>query len=396
MEGNGSTPTNQQRNEDMTSAKGSTIKGPALFTAQGWGKEGWSNLREFATSAAARGYKGLQVHLWGNDPIDLELAAASKGYCDEQQGVATGAGCPIVELANHVEGQLVRCSPPYRPLFRGFAPEHIRRNWVAVQEWARMRMKLSASAARNFGFDRLAAFPGTSIFHTVYPWAQRPKGLREAAFHALADAWNPVFDHGDKLGVRYCFELHPVEDLMDGSAFNRFKKYIGSRGSAKILLDLSHRVLAAASQANMEEFIRNHLDDILMFHVKDGELIPTAESDAYGSYLDWSERPGRFRSTGDGQIDYQRIFNLLGRELCLALWGTVEWEDCAGKGWEQGVSEGAQYTTAWINQTEPPKQTAPSGPAEVFDDFAATEVDADLLAEILGIPVDQVKTDEPQ
>ncbi|OGJ72152.1 hypothetical protein A2424_05950 [Candidatus Peribacteria bacterium RIFOXYC1_FULL_54_13] len=373
-----------------------TLRGPSLFIAQGWGKKGWSNLKECAQSAAALGYKGLQATLWTGGAIDTKLAAESKTYCDEQQGIATGEGCPIVELANHVEGQLMRCGTAYRPQFRAFAPEEMGDDWNAISQWAAYRMKLSASAARNFGFDRLAAFPGTSIFHTMYEWPQRPKGLVTAAFNALAAAWRPVFEHGDEVGVAYAFELHPMEDLMDGSTFNRFKRHTGNRKSAKILLDLSHRKVAACPQDAMEQFIRNHAEDIAMFHVKDGEFIATAESDAYGSFLPWSERPGCFRSTGDGQIDYQRIFDLLGRELKLGLWATVEWEDCRGKGWTQGTREAVHFVNAWLNQTPPPAKTMPEASGETFDDFVGGgEANPVLLAEILGISVDQVNTEEP-
>jgi sugar phosphate isomerase/epimerase len=372
-----------------------SVKGIALFIAQGWGKPGWETLEQCAKSAAGLGYDGLQVPLWNDGPIDVELAATSTDYCQEQQGIATEAGCPIVELANHVEGQLVRCGAAYQPLFRGFAPKEIRGNWNEVTAWAQNRLKLSAKTTRNFGFDRVATFPGTSIFHTGYEWPQRPKGLVNAAFNALANAWRPVFETGDEVGVQFAFELHPMEELMDGSTFNRFKDHIGDRKSAKILADLSHRVLAGATQENMEAFIRNHADDIIMWHVKDGEFIPTGESDAYGSYLPWQNRPGAFRSTGDGQIDHQRIFDLVGRELKLPVWATVEWE-CKTKGWSQGVREAVEFCRAWLNQTQIPERTAAEVTNEVFDDFVGGGgIDLELISEILGIPVSEVDTSEP-
>ncbi|KKW38810.1 MAG: Inosose isomerase [Candidatus Peribacteria bacterium GW2011_GWB1_54_5] len=109
------------QNEEEVMSQTTTLRGPSLFIAQGWGKKGWSNLKECAQSAAALGYKGLQATLWTGGAIDTKLAAESKTYCDEQQGIATGEGCPIVELANHVEGQLMRCGTAYRPQFHANA-----------------------------------------------------------------------------------------------------------------------------------------------------------------------------------------------------------------------------------------------------------------------------------
>lgn len=370
------------------------LKGPSIFIAQGLGKEGWKNLRECAATAASLGYKGLQVPLWNGGPIDLAKAAKSKDYCDEQQGIATEAGCPIVELANHCDTQLVRCTTPYGRLHRWPAPAHIE-GVRALGEWAQQRAKMSATAARNFGLDRFAAFSGSSMFHLVYPWPQRPAGLVEAAFNALADAWMPVFEHADELGVDVCFELHPGEDLMDGSTFSRFLPYVNEHPRCKILLDLSHMALAGMRNDNMLDFIRNHQDRIGMFHVKDGEFNPNADGGVYGGYNNWADRPGRFRSLGDGQIDYSSVFGLL-KQLDLDLWATLEWECCV-KGWKQGSREGAQYIQAWIDGTQQPARTEAEEHSDgAFDDFAKANVDTKLLAWILGIPESEVNTEAPE
>lgn len=252
-----------------------SVKGPAVFLAQGYGKANWKTLKECATTAASLDYKGLQAHLWNGGPVDLELAAGSKAYCEDLQAIASGAGCPIVELANHCDWQLVRCAPAYLKLHQWPAPEHLHGNATALAEWASTRAKMSVAAARNFGFDRVGGFSGTSIFHLVYPWPQRPKGLVEAAFRALAKAWLPIFDYAEKLGVDVCFELHPGEDLMDGDTFNQFLSYIKHHSRCNILLDLSHMVLGGMTNRHMLGFISTNKDRIRMFHVKDGEFIPT-------------------------------------------------------------------------------------------------------------------------
>lgn len=373
-------------------AQASQLKGPAVFLAQGFGKKNWTSLAECAATAASLGYKGLQAHLWNGGPIDLELAAGSEAYCDGKQAEATKAGCPIVELANHCDWQLVRCAPCYLKLHQWPAPKHLHGNHVALSEWGANRAKLSVAAAHNFGFKKVGGFSGTSIFHLVYPWPQRPAGLVAAAFNALAAAWLPIFDYADKLGVDVCFELHPGEDLMDGNTFNMFLRYIKNHPRCNILLDLSHKVLAGMTNRHMLGFINTNAARIKMFHVKDGEFNPTDGGGVYDGYQDWGKRAGRFRSTGDGQIDYASVFTLL-QSLGLDLWATLEWEDCAGKGWAQGVREGAQYIKAWMDGTNPPARTEPEKTDDgAFDDFAKSTVDTELIAEIIGIPVSQVNT----
>ena len=41
-----------------------------------------------------------------------------------------------------------------------------------------------------------------------------------------------------------------------------------------------------------------------MFHVKDAEFLPTGRQGVYRGYQAWVERAGRFRSLGDGQVDF--------------------------------------------------------------------------------------------
>lgn len=375
----------------MTTSQKSDIRGPSIFLAQGLGKPGWKTLKECATSAAALGYRGMQVPLWEGGPIDTDRAAESKDYCDEQQGIATAAGCPIVEVANHVEGQLVFTGAVYQPLFRGFAPGNLQKaNWSEVAQWATARMQSSVKAASNFGFDRVAAFPGTAIFHTMYEWPQRPAGLVNAAFNALAVAWQPVFDTADDEGVDVAFEIHPMEEISCAETFFRFKQHAVDYGRATVLLDLSHQVLAGMQQEHLEDFVRQLKEWIRMFHVKDAEFHPSGKSAAYGGYLPWTERPGRFRSTGDGQIDYLRILNLLKGLGIQGLWATVEWE-CAFKGWSQGAAEASTCVQAWLDGKEAPATAEPVASDETFDDFVGGgDVDRQLIGSILGIPASDV------
>lgn len=369
----------------------SSIKGPAIFLAQGWGKPGWKTLSECAKTAASLGYKGMQAPLWTGSGIDVEKAAGSQSYCEDLQAEVTAAGCPIVELANHCETQLVRCAPVYLELHQWPVPPALHGNHTAIQEWARIRARQSILAAKNFGFNRVAAFSGTGMFHLMYPWPQRPAGLVEAGFNALADAWRPIFDFGGEHGVDVCFELHPGEDLMDGNTFNQFLGYVDNHPKCNILLDLSHSVLSGMGLRQMLGFIVANKERIKMFHVKDAEFNPTEGGGVYDGYRSWKDRAGRFRSLGDGQIDYSAVIAMLDH-LGLDLWAVLEWE-CCFKGWNQGVEEGAKFIEAWINGTTPPTKADVIPHNEgAFDDFAAGKIDKGVISRLIGVKESEVNT----
>ena len=112
---------------------------------------------------------------------------------------------------------------------------------------------------------------------------------------------------------------------------------------------------------------------IKMFHVKDAEFRPSGKSGVYGGYQDWIDRPGRFRSLGDGQVDFKQIFSKLA-QYNYDGWAVLEWECCI-KSPEQGAKEGAIFIQNQI--IEVTKKT--------FDDFAGTGADEATNRNILGI-----------
>lgn len=368
-----------------------------MFLAQGFGKPGWTTLEECAKSAAANGFTGMQVPLWIKELIDLDQAAVSTDYCQERLGRAKEAGCPIVEVANHCETQLVCCSPAYVDLHKWVVPKELKDKCAAeICAWAQNRAMKSVAAAANLDLTSVAAFSGTTMFPYVYPWPQRPKGMREAAFNHLAACWLPVFNLAAEKGVDVCFELHPGEDLMDGDTFEYFLKFIGNHPRCCQILDLSHFALQGMTNVDFIAFIHDWKDRIKMWHVKDGEFVPDGNGGVYGGYNDWTKRRGRFRSLGDGMIDYRLIFQILGVELGMKLIACLEWE-CCFKRWSQGIREGVAYINAWINGTPEPEATEPEAHTEgAFDDFASGAVDTALIAKVLGIPEAQVSTSMPK
>ncbi len=108
---------------------------------------------------------------------------------------------------------------------------------------------------------------------------------------------------------------------------------------------------------------------IRMFHVKDAELNPTGRQGVYSDYQNWVDRAGRFRSLGDGQVDFKSIFSKL--SACdFDGWAVVEWECCL-----KHPEDGAQFVSDHIIRVT----------ERAFDDFAGGGTDEAANRRMLGI-----------
>ena len=348
-----------------------TIKGPAIFLAQFMGDEApFNTLDGITTWAASLGYKGVQIPSWDGRCIDLQKAAESKTYCDELKGMLAAKGLQITELSSHLQGQLVAVNPAYDLGFDSFAPDSVKGNPKARTEWAIQQLKYAAQASKNLGLTAHATFSGSLMWHTVYPWPQRPAGLVEQGFKELGRRWLPILNAFDQAGVDLCYEIHPGEDLHDGITFEMFLDEVKGHKRANLLYDPSHFVLQAL---DYKQYIDFYHERIKMFHVKDAEFNPTGKQGVYGGFQSWINRAGRFRSLGDGQVDFKSIFSKL-TQYGYDGWAVLEWECCI-KDPVQGATEGAPFIASHIiKATE-----------KVFDDFAGTGADEEFNKKILGL-----------
>ena len=348
-----------------------TIKGPALFLAQFAGDAApfhdWKSITRWAADC---GYVGVQVPSWDARLFDLTRAASSKDYCDVFRGEAAENGIAVTELSTHLQGQLVAVHPAYDEAFDGFAAPKVRGNPKARQEWAVEQVKMALTASRNLGITAHATFSGALAWPYVYPWPQRPAGLVEAAFDELAQRWRPILDHAEEMGVDVCYEIHPGEDLHDGVTYEMFLERVGNHARAKMLYDPSHYVLQALDYLDNLDIYH---DRIGMFHVKDAEFNPTGRQGVYGGYQPWVNRAGRFRSLGDGHVDFAAIFSRL-TQYDFDGWAVVEWE-CAMKHPEDGAREGAAFVRDHIIRVT----------ERAFDDFAGSGADDAANRRMLGI-----------
>ncbi len=348
-----------------------TIKGPALFLAQFAGDAAPFNALDAITRwAAGLGYKGVQIPSWDSRLFDLDRAATSQTYCDEVTGIAAENGVAITELSTHLQGQLVAVHPAYDSQFDGFAAPAVRGKPRRGRVWAADQVKKALTASRNLGLDAQASFSGALAWPYLYPWPQRPAGLVEEAFDELARRWLPILNHAEACGVDLCFEIHPGEDLHDGISFEMFLDRTASHPRAKMLYDPSHYVL---QHLDYLEHIDIYHERIAMFHVKDAELNPTGRQGVYGGFQSWVNRAGRFRSLGDGQVDFSAIFSKL-TQYGFAGWAVVEWECCL-KHPEDGAREGAEFVAAHIIRVT----------EKAFDDFAGAGTDRAANRRMLGL-----------
>jgi len=348
-----------------------TIKGPGIFLAQ-FASEAppFNNLHSICLWAEALGYKGIQIPTLDTKFIDLQKAAESKTYADEINAIVNNCGLQITELSTHMQGQMVAVNPAFDVLWDGFAPAAVRNNNAARTAWAQQQLKYAARASQNLGLQAHATFSGSLLWHLFHPWPQRPAGLVEEGFKELGKRWLPILNYFDECGVDVCYEIHPGEDLFDGVTYEMFLKEVNNHPRACLLYDPSHFVL---QQLDYIQYIDFYHERIKAFHVKDAEFNKTGKQGTFGGYQSWANRAGRYRSPGDGQVDFKTIFSKLA-QYDYTGWAVMEWECCI-KHPEDGAREGAPFIQQHIIRVT----------ERAFDDFAASGTDEKATRKILGL-----------
>ena len=334
-----------------------TIKGPGIFLAQFIGTEApFNTLDGLAEWAAGLGFKALQLPCNHPGIFNLEQAAASQTYCDDIAGRLAEHGLVISELSTHLEGQLVAVNPVYDNAFDAFAPAAVRGNPAARQRWAVESVKQAAQASARLGLKAHATFSGALAWPFFYPWPPHNAALLDEAFDELAHRWQPILDCFDEHGVDLCYEIHPGEDLHDGVTFERFLEKVDNHPRCHMLYDPSHLHLQNIDYLAWLDIYHSR---IRAFHVKDAEFERNGRSGVYGGYQNWLDRAGRFRSLGDGDIDFKKIFSKLS-QYDFDGWAVMEWECCL-KDAQTGAREGSEFIQRHIIPVS----------ARAFDDFAA-------------------------
>jgi sugar phosphate isomerase/epimerase len=330
--------------------------------------EPYNSLEGLAPWFAGLGYRGVQIPAWDRRVIDLDQAAESRSYCDDYRGRLAAQGLAVTELAGYLQGQVLAVHPAYEAGFAAFHPPGL--TGKARTQWAAGELQKCILASAHMGLRNIPVLSGGFAWHLAYPWPQRPAGLIEEAFKELANRWRPLLDMAHDHGCVLGYELHPGSDLFDGATFEMFLERTQAHPAACINYDPSHLLL---QQLDYLGFIAEFGSRISGFHVKDAEFRPNARVGVYGGYQSWSRRAGRFRSLGDGQVDFRRVFTLLA-EAGYDGWAVMEWECCV-KSPEQGAAEGAPFIARHIIETT----------KVAFDDFAGGASDRAQNRRMLGL-----------
>ena len=345
------------------------IQGPAIFLAQFLRDvPPYDSFDSITRWVAGLGYKGVQLPSWDRRIMDLDVAASSQAYCDDLKGRLAEVGLQPTEIGGYLQGQVLAMHPAYAAGFEAFHPPGL--EGAGRTEWAAGELKKCVQASARLGLRNIPALSGGFAWHLAYPWPQRPPGLIEEAFAELARRWRPLLDLAQDNGCVFGYELHPGSDLYDGATFELFLEHTGQHPAAGINYDPSHFLL---QQLDYLQFIQIYGKRIAGFHVKDAEFRPSGRVGVYGGYQPWAGRAGRFRSLGDGQVDFRRVFTLL-TEAGYDGWAVMEWECCV-KSPEQGAAEGAEFIRRHLIEST---QIA-------FDDFAGGTASRTTNRRMLGL-----------
>ena len=304
------------------------MQGPGLFVAQFAGPAPpFDSLAGLAGWAKSLGFLALQVPLHDSRLIDLPLVAESRDAAQAMLGAMEGLS--LSELAAQRLGFQLARHPAYA--LADVAPDGADPSAHAAE-----RLLLAARACANLGVTRIAAFSGALAWPYAHPWPLREATLIEEAFGELGRRWRPVLDAFDAAGVDVCFEPHPGCDVHDGVTFERFLAATGNHPRCRILYDPSHMILQGMDPV---AFIDAYGPLIRAFHVKDAEFRRSGRSGAFGGFQNWLDRPGRYRTPGDGDVPWPAVFAALTRAGYQG-WAVLEWEDPLKRA-EDGARQGA-------------------------------------------------------
>ena len=314
-----------------------TLKGPGLFLAQFAGDAApFDTLDGICRWAAGLGYKGVQIPTWDRRLFDLARAAESQTYCDEVVGTAAAHGLALTELSTHLQGQLVAVNPAYDAAFDAFAPEAVRgRSRRAPGLGGRPGeaggARVAPARARGQRVLHGGAAVALRLSLAAAPGRARRDGLRRTRA--------PLAPHPRRLRRE---RLRPRVRAPSGRGRvrRRHVRAVPRRGgrapALAINYDPSHFLLQGLDYLS---FIDIYHERIRAFHAKDAEFNPTGRQGFYSGFRPWLDRAARFRSLGDGQVDFGGVFSKLAQHG-YASWAVLEWECCL-KHPEDGAREGA-------------------------------------------------------
>jgi sugar phosphate isomerase/epimerase len=307
------------------------IRPVTLFTGQ------WADLplKELAPLAKKMGFDGLELACWG-DHFDVNAAAESKKYCQEQWKILTVNGLTAFSVSNHLVGQAVcdlideRHKAILSPEIWGDGdPEGVRQR-------AAENLKKSAKACRNFIDSKphpdvdfpavVNGFSGSSIWHACYAFPPISQAFLQKGFEDFARRFTPILDVFDAVDVNFALEVHPTEIAFDIGSALRALDAVKNHRRFGFNYDPSH---LGYQGVDYVKFIREFKDRIYHCHMKDAWWgHGSGEVGVFGGHTDFGDarRYWDFRSIGHGDVRFEDIIvalNDIGYNGPLS----IEWED---------------------------------------------------------------------
>ena len=165
-----------------------------------------------------------------------------------------------------------------------------------------------AKASANLGLTAHATFSGALAWPYIYSWPQRPAGLIERPSTSWPSAGGRSSTPSTRPASTSATRSTPARTCTTASPTRCSSSASSNHPRACLLYDPSHFVL---QQLDYLDYIDIYHERIRIFHVKDAEFNPTGRQGVYGGFQSWVNRAGRFRSLGDGQVDFGAIFSKL-------------------------------------------------------------------------------------
>lgn len=292
-----------------------------LFTGQ------WADLTFDTVCAKAKafGYDGVEIACWG-DHFEVDKALSDDAYIRSRHDILAKHGLKVFAISNHLVGQAVcdrideRHKSILSPRLWGDGQED------GVRRRAAEEMKDTARAAAKLGVKVVPGFTGSSIWAYLYSFPPNSADLVAKGYQHFAEAWNPILDVFDEVGVRFALEAHPTEIAFDVASAEAAVAAVGGRKAFGFNYDPSHFVYQNVDYVG---FIRKFGDRIYHVHMKDAYLSPRpTEAGVFGGHLNFGDhrRAWDFRSLGRGSVNFEEIIRAL-NDVGYAGPLSVEWED---------------------------------------------------------------------
>ena len=305
-----------------------------LFTGQ------WADLpfEIICKKAKSFGYDGLELACWGDH---FEVDKANESYCKKKLDILAKYDLKVFSISNHLVGQAVCDNIDTR--HKGILPGYV---WgdgdpEGVRQRAADEMIKTAEAARRLGISIVNGFTGSSIWHLVYSFPPVSPEMIDKGYEDFSKRWIPILNEYERLGIKFCLEVHPTEIAFDIVSAERALEAVNNHPAFNFNYDPSH---FGYQGVDYVEFIYRFRDRISHVHMKDaGWSLSPKEAGVFGGHIEFGDRRRfwNFRSVGRGDIDFEEIIralNHIGYNGPLS----VEWED-SGMNREEGAAEACHY-----------------------------------------------------